>query len=678
VRGSRAFAGIDFHSLAARSYRWAAMAILLLVLAAELLIPAYSQAQTPDEANHLLSGIRYWTYGDFGSNPEHPPLAKLVAALPVRTVPCPPTAPYTQFFMMENFFSGATCLYSHDADAMLFRARAAISIFTFALALLVFAAASEMFGITGGLIALLLFVFEPNLLAHGALVTVDMAVTCCFFATVYAFYRWCRNPSALRLTICGVAAGLTLACKDSGLFVMPVLFVLGLIEVLSDRQSLDLPKGRRPAYKPVLRMAGALTAIGVTAYVVLWTFYGFRYHARPDGLAMVPSLADYAAATRSPILQWLTTNIAKWHLLPEAYLYGFVNLAMVAKRDPMFLLGIDYDTGRWFYFPLVLVIKATLGFLALLVISPFLRALWQKAKRREIVFLLVPPTLYFGVSLLSTMDIGIRHILPIFPFLVVFASASAVTLTGIGRWGKFAAGSLLVAHVASSASAFPNYIPYANEAWGGPSVSYRLLTDSNADWNQGLRAVASYVKRNDIRQCWFAHYGWDVSPSYYHIPCKPLPEGISHWFAMAQPPVPAHIEGTILISGSEADGDYWGPGDLNPYAQFLYRRPDAEIADSVLVFRGNFDVHELSAISHMSAAQQLANRKQWPQALREINAAVTLWPGSAEIRATMGNILLAMHRPMDARHAFQEALSLARKDHWQFQKHRLLHISQFQ
>ena len=119
----------------------------------------------------------------------------MIAALPVRDVRCPPAAPYTQFFMMENFSSGATCLYTHDADTILFRARVAISVFSFVLALLVFAAGSEMFGPAAGVIALLLFVFEPNLLAHGAMITVDMAVSCGFFATVYTFYRWCKQPT---------------------------------------------------------------------------------------------------------------------------------------------------------------------------------------------------------------------------------------------------------------------------------------------------------------------------------------------------------------------------------------------------------------------------------------------------------------------------------------------------
>ena len=82
---------------------WAAVVALLLILAVELFVPAREQSQTPDEANHLLGGVRSWKYGDFGTNPEHPPFAKLVAALPALSVPSPPAIPYTQYFKSENF-----------------------------------------------------------------------------------------------------------------------------------------------------------------------------------------------------------------------------------------------------------------------------------------------------------------------------------------------------------------------------------------------------------------------------------------------------------------------------------------------------------------------------------------------------------------------------------------------
>jgi tetratricopeptide (TPR) repeat protein len=655
-----------------RQLWWAAVVALLMILAVELFVPAHEQSQTPDEANHLLGGVRSWKYSDYGTNPEHPPFAKLVAALPVLSVPSPPAIPYTQYYKSENFSKGAEFLYTHDADGILWRSRAAVSVFTFALALLVLAAASEMFGPGTGLVALLIFVFEPNLLAHGAMITTDMAATCCFFATVYAYYRWQRHPTAWRIIVCGIAAGLALGAKHSGLFLMPVLLALALVDIFA--ASSVNKAGRNEWRKDALHTVFSLAITGVIAYVILWAFYGFRYQARPGELVMVPTLVEFAASTHSAMIEAVIPRLAAWHLFPEAYLFGLVDIADSAKRDPMFLLGTDYATGHWFYFPIAFLIKSTLGFLALLLAAPFLKDLWKDGKWRTTLSLLLPALLYFGVSLASTMNIGIRHILPVYPFLVLIAAAAAVALTRRRSWGAYAAGALLLFQVASSAHVFPNYLTYANEAWGGPSNTYRLLTDSNADWGQGLRAAKSYLDAHGIKDCWFAHYGWNTNPAYYNVPCKPLPEALSHMFGGTLPPVPARIEGTILVSGSEADGDYWGPGDLNPYEQFLYRRPDDLIANSILVFHGQFDVPLLAALSHVSHAQQLARRKEWDQSLTEAHLAISLASRSAEAHAVLGNILLAMGRTEEARQSFQDALSLAQADHLQFQMIRVLKI----
>ncbi|MGA2351181.1 MAG: phospholipid carrier-dependent glycosyltransferase [Terracidiphilus sp.] len=656
---------------------WSAVVALLMVLGIELFVPARQQSQTPDEANHLLGGVRSWKYGDFGTNPEHPPFAKLVAALPVLSVPSPPAIPYTKFFKMENFSSGAKFLYTHDADEMLWRSRVAISVFTFALALLVLAAGTEMFDSRVGLVALLILVFEPNLLAHGAMVTTDMAAACCFFAAVYSFYRWRKNPTAWRIILCGIAVGLALGAKHSGLFLIPVFLVLALFDIFTLKQhSAQTMQGAGHSLwrQNALHSAISLAFAGVVAYAILWAFYGFRYHARPATLVMVPTLAEYANSTHSAVVEAVIPRLATWHLLPEAYLFGLVDIATAAKRDPMFLLGTDYATGHWFYFPVAFLIKSTLGFLALLLAAPFLKDLWKSGKWRATVYLLIPPLMYFGVSLACTMNIGIRHILPVYPFFIVIAAAVAVALARIARWGRYAAVALVLFHMASSAHVFPYYLTYANEAWGGPTNTYRLLTDSNADWGQGLRAVKSYLDANDIHDCWFAHYGWDVDPAYYDIPCKPLPEALSHMFGEPLPSVPTRIEGTILVSGSEADGDYWGPGDLNPYEQFLYRRPDALIANSILVFHGQFDVPLLSALSHMSHAQQLANRREWDQALAEAKTSIELAPDSAEAHAILGNILLDMGNHEEAGRSFKRALALAHSDHPQFQMTRILKI----
>jgi 4-amino-4-deoxy-L-arabinose transferase-like glycosyltransferase len=644
---------------------WPAVFVLLAILGVELLVPARDQSQTPDEANHMLAGVRYWKYQDFGTNPEHPPLVKLVAALPILRVPTKLPAPTAVFFKAENFISAISFLYEHDADSMLLRARLAASVFTLMLALLVLAAGCEMFGRAAGLVALLLFVFEPTVLAHGALVTTDMAVACFYFAAIYAFYRWAKAPSATRLLLCGLAAGLALAAKHSGVFIAPVLLLLAIGELFRGGPG----RGRR-----AFRLGTTLALIGLIAYVTLWGFYGFRYQARPGNLAMVPTLASYCADAHSGWMSVVIPRLASWHLFPEAYLYGIVDIVISEARDPMVLLGKVYATGHWFYFPVTFVIKSTLGLLLLLIVAPFLRTLRQPSRRREMVFLLIPPLAWFAVSMTSTMNLGVRHVLPAYPFFAILAAASAMALASKRRWGAVAATVLVLCHVASSAHAFPNYLPYANEAWGGPSKTYRLLSDSNADWGQGLKAARAYLDQHQITDCWFAHYGWNVDPAYYRIPCRLLPQGLQRRFAQPLPPVPGTIEGTVLISGSEADGDYWGPGALNPYRQFLERHPDDIIANSILVFRGKFEVPLLSAISHMSRAEQLASQRHLDEALAEARTAADLAPNSAEAQAVLGNILLQMKQTSDARLAFRNALAIAHSTAPDFQTKRILHI----
>src|SRR4030095_145141 len=139
-----------------------------------------------------------------------------------------------------------------------------------------------MFGTGAAFVALTLITFDPNLLAHGALITTDVGLACFMFLSVYLFYRFVKSPSALRLIVTGVSVGLVLAVKHTGLLVLPILFLLAVCEVV-------LKKNGRDAAK----MLGSLVLITLVGWVVLWSFYRFRYDARPAGLQMNPPLTEY-------------------------------------------------------------------------------------------------------------------------------------------------------------------------------------------------------------------------------------------------------------------------------------------------------------------------------------------------------------------------------------------------
>ena len=184
--------------------------------------------------------------------------------------------------------------------------RAAVSIFVFVLGLLVFFAAREMFGDVAALLALLLFVFDPLILAHGSLLGTDMGATCCIFAAVYAFYRYVKRPTLLRLGVCCFATGLAFASKHSAILVFPIIFLLAAFELFFAPKIADLQKTNQSAPTPgtkrrVLRMAAAYVAIVVAAVVVLWAFYGFSYAARPGGKQIVPPAAVYLQSLHHPL-----------------------------------------------------------------------------------------------------------------------------------------------------------------------------------------------------------------------------------------------------------------------------------------------------------------------------------------------------------------------------------------
>jgi 4-amino-4-deoxy-L-arabinose transferase-like glycosyltransferase len=645
-------------------------AALLILLATLLFNSVRQESQTFDESTHLYAGFEYWKHADFGVNPEHPPLAKMLAALPLLSLGLkePPHFP-VPFFKMEDFTNGARFLYSGgQADALLLRARMMMAIFSLALAALVYLAAAEIFGPLAGLLALGLFVFEPALLSNSALVTTDVPLTCMFFATVYAFYRFLKRPSLLRLALCAAAAGLAMSVKQSGALVLPVLLLIGVVDHFARRTpSSDAPEQeKQPRRLNLGQLAGALAAIGIVAYAILWTVYGFRYAARPGQLVMAPTLAQYAAGL-SPLKHAVVTFFAQRHLFPEAYLYGWTDILLISSYRNTFIFGHVFPTGQWFFFPGVFLIKSTLTLMILLLALPFAGV---RGKRREFVLLAIPVIFFMGISIASMLNLGVRHILPIYPFCILLAAAAASSLALRSMAGRVAVGALLALTMVSSLHAFPDYLAYSNEAFGGPANTWRMVADSNNDWGQGLKWTKTYMDQHPDSDCWFDYSSPLVNPAYYGIPCKPLPNAIAlSWGLGALPAsLPATISGTVLISASDASGLITGPNSLNPYQSFADRQPDAQIGNVILAYHGTFDISQVVALTDARKASSLLRQHRLAEALPLAQTAVQLAPNNAWVNAELGRILIAAGRAQEGQQVNANALRLAKTDHPEFQK----------
>jgi hypothetical protein len=521
------------------AYEIVGLCFLLVVLGLQLFFSVRRESQTWDEANHIFTGYRTWTHADFGLNPEHPPLVKLLATVPLLRSNLKSPALEERFFKEDAFLRGKEFLYQNDPEKILARTRTVAATLTLLAALVLFCATREMFGTGSAFIALTLLTFDPNFLAHGALITTDVGLTCFMLLSVYMFYRYLKSPTALRLIAAGVAVGLVLAVKHTGLLVLPILFLLTICELFlgGRRESISRPLRRKSILttsrlfvsRQLLNLFGSFALIAAIGLVVLWSFYGFRYAARPEGLQLNPPLAEYVKGLE-PREAWPISTAARFHVLPESYLYGLADVRLTANYYTSYVLGKVYPHGVWFYFPVAFLVKSTVGVLALLLLSFGVVAIRRMTHWREIVFLLVPVIFYLIVALTVGMNIGVRHIIVVYAFLYALIGGATWALIRTSRRWAYVVVVFLLVHAASSVKAFPNYIPYANELWGGPSQTHKYLTDSNSDWGQQLKSIKQYLDQRGVKDCWFLYFAEGVAePSYYGIPCKPLPTISTLW-----------------------------------------------------------------------------------------------------------------------------------------------------
>jgi 4-amino-4-deoxy-L-arabinose transferase-like glycosyltransferase len=626
--------------------------ILLQMILVAIII--HGESLTFDEGDHIFAGYMMWHSSDYGLNPEHPPLVKLVATIPLlrKNLWMPPLQ--QRMFKTEAYRDGRDFLERNDGPthSLLFRVRLVAGVFAVGLSVIVFLTGSQLFGEMAGLLALLLVVFEPNVLANSDLVTTDMGVTCFFLVTIYCFYLYARQPSATRLLLAGLAAGLTLSAKHSGILLALMLVGLTLVEVVCAE------RGQRK------RMAGRLLAgfavIAVIAVAVLWAFYGFRYAARPAGLVMNPTLSEYAAPLTG-INSWVIGHLAQWRLLPESYLMGMTDIHYAAQQYPIFLLGHDYPHGVWWYFPVALSIKTTLGLIGLVVSAGLALTTGRLRHGRELAYLVVPGAIYLGVAIMSGMNIGTRHVLFLYPLAALLAAAGLVALARHSRRWLWIGGGLVAFHVISAMAIFPAEMAYGNEAWGGTANTHKHLSDSSVDWAQQLPHIKQWVDAHPGEECWLAYAAYpDLRPQAYGIPCHPLPTAHTGG-AILPGDVPETIHGNLLLSADDLEACDWPSDQLNVFQRFRWIPMVEQIDHSVFVYRGTFNIHEAAALAAVQKSKILLDDKNPSEALVAAKKAVALQPENLLAQTALGDAQMASGDKDSARAAYELALAAAHR-----------------
>ncbi|MGB7189305.1 MAG: phospholipid carrier-dependent glycosyltransferase, partial [Acidobacteriaceae bacterium] len=220
---------------------------------------------------------------------------------------------------------------------------------------------------------------------------------------------------------------------------------------------------------------------------------------------------------------------------------------------------------------------------------------------------------------------------------------------------------LVVVHVASALSVFPNYIAYANRAWGGPANAHHLLSDSSVDWGQQLYQVKAWQDHHPSQSCWFAYFAYpEIDPAVYGIHCNVLPTVDTGWSADSAI-VPPTIHGTVFISAGDLSGCEWVDGQLNPYRPFQRLKPVASIDHGVFVYQGTFTVPQVAALSRAQHVGQLLQQHHPQQALALAREAVSIDPGDLSAETALGDAATASGHPQEARVAIESAILAAKR-----------------
>ncbi|MFE4966682.1 glycosyltransferase family 39 protein [Streptomyces sp. NPDC056660] len=523
--------------------RWLVPVLVVLLIAqmaAAMVITAVQQTPTIDEPVYVAAATDYLHEHRLRYNAEHPPLGKLIVMAGIAAA----DPHYDPSYQGDQGQVGRHLLYAsgNDPGRLMLWARLPVIALTLLFALVVFAFAREVLGTAAGLLALALYCFSPDLVAHGSLATLD--VPSAGFVLTSAWLLWrARRRARLYLPLAGAALGAAVATKMSVLPALPVLPALAVLSVW----------GVRPG-----RVRRALTAAAVvtaTAVAVVWLSY----------LAVDPRLRSVSAVP-IPAIHGPRGLLVELMPFPHAYRDG-MRLQFGLEDYPWqgYLFGHLYTGSRWYYLPAALLVKTPLGMLALWAAGA-VAVVAVRRLRPTAPYVLLPPAVLLASAMTGSRDFGTRYALFMPMFLAV---GGAAVLAVRWRWSRPVGGALLLFVAVSSLRTFPFYLPYSNEAFGGPAKTHLRLHDSNVDWGQDLGRLADRLReRYPGERIWLVYKGSGI-PSYY---------GIHATDPRTVPPREVH--GLLVVSDSSVAKARGGLAELIDTS-----RPVDDVGHSITIYR---------------------------------------------------------------------------------------------
>ncbi|MBI2071325.1 MAG: glycosyltransferase family 39 protein [Elusimicrobia bacterium] len=485
--------------------------------------------------------------------------------------------PFVQDFIFNNFVS---------TEGMLMPGRFIILAASLLLALAIFIWARQLYGIKGGLLALALYSFCPNILAHSSLATEDLLITAFFFMATYSCWLYYEKPVAVRAIGLGVCAALALLSKHSAIILLPAL--IGAVWCSM----------RFSSEKPGPRLSRHLPLAALSLIITILLFYRFIH--------------------------------------VDEYFKGVLGAYRYISRGQMSYMAGQYSsTGFWHYFFFTFIAKTTIPVLLLGTIGLWLE-FRDRIRTRTVFFLLLPAVILLTASMFTPLKIGHRHILPIYPLLYVLCAK----ITQSPRL-KLAALFLLPWHILSAVSIGPHHLEYFNEMFGGAKKGWHYLVDSNIDWGQDLSYLRRYLKQHPDTEVVLSYFG-PMPPKSIGFTFQDFLSEFSEQHPHINTPNPQRE--ILAISVTKLQGVYFSPQlGADPFYWLKMFQPIDRAGYSILIYdiTNNAKAHEMLAHYYYLYGQKR-------HALREAQRALALDKSMAWAKRLAAMVLLDEKRPREA------------------------------
>lgn len=579
-----------------------------------------------DETAHIGAAYSYVTQGEIRLNPEHPPLIKDLAGIPLAfmNLNFDTTKPFWTGELEKKWDEGQWAAGRHllyengnDADQIIFWSRIPIILISLLLGFFIFKWTREMAGTLAGLFALALYAFNPNILGHNHYVTTDIGIAAFTTFSFYYFLRFIKRPSWKNVFIGGIFLGLIQLAKFSSIVIFPIFGLIIVIYPLVKRSKETEVKteGKKSIYSAKMKILGEYLKKGLIAFLisifVVWIVYAANtFNMSKETVSEAINFNFPESQNDNP--KNLYTNKAL-NLLNNCSItrplatYG-IGMGYVFRRvsggNGAYFLGQVSSKAFPTYFPTVFLIKEplvniffmlmALGAGIVMMVKKFRLAVKDHIKNifseitahvrhnidsTSMFFFII---LYSYISITGNLNIGLRHLFPIFPFIYILTAKVIFEFIKRRREKQsqtmlyFFVATLTVIMIVQSVAAYPNYMSYFNEVVGGPKNGYKFVTDSNADWGQDLERLKKFLDEHpEIAKIRLDYFGGG-DPQYY------LGNKYLMWWDSKRP-----IEnGWYAISTNFLQGSLYSTEKTedDSYRWLIKEKPIYQIGTSILVY----------------------------------------------------------------------------------------------